>query len=103
MTRILYNSPAGEIWAENELDHILLMKRDIDLSLNFKEVSSVQYVSEDALNEFMTNADCEGYKVTPWFKFIYRSFLSDIWKALKAGGHLEDVKDDKIWKAGDIY
>ena len=103
MTRILYNSPAGENWAENELDHILLMKRDVDLSINFNEVSNILYVSEDALNEFMTNADSEGYKMTPWFKFIYRSFLSKIWKDLKAGKPLADVKDDQIWKAGDIF
>lgn len=103
MTRIRYNSPAGDIWSENELDHVLMIKGNVDISINQKEVASVRYLSEDALTDFMTAAETEGYKVTPWFKFIYKAFLSKVWADIKAGKSFEELKDDKIWKAGDIY
>ena len=103
VTRILYNSPAGEVWAENELDHILLVQKDVDISINTKEVSNVQFVNEDTLNEFMANAEYVEHKITPWFKFIYRSFLREIWKAVNDGGRFTEIMDNRIWKAGDIF
>lgn len=103
LTKIHYNSPAGSGWAENELDHILFIKKDVDLHPNDDEVDDVRYTSQQSLEEFIKHADSKGLLITPWFKYIYQMFLSKWWKSLSNNTpDLQEIKDKKIWRAGSI-
>ena len=48
--QIKYNAPSDEKWGENEIDHILLVQKDVQLNINFEEVKEVKFVSyEEAI------------------------------------------------------
>ena len=103
LTRIQYSSPAGRMWAENEVDHVLFIKKDVELNLNKEEVNDARYFDRKELDEFMVNAKEDGLKITPWFNYIYKTFLGDWWEQLSRGTkNLVEQRDDKIWKAGSI-
>eukprot|EP00112_Aurelia_sp_Birch-Aquarium-sp1_P003565 Seg140.3 transcript_id=Seg140.3/GoldUCD/mRNA.D3Y31 product="Isopentenyl-diphosphate Delta-isomerase 1" protein_id=Seg140.3/GoldUCD/D3Y31 len=103
ITRIQYSSPAGGVWAENEVDHVLFIKKDVELNVNKEEVSGARYFQREELDKFMANAKAEGLKITPWFDYIYNTFLSNWWEKLSTGTEkLVELKDDKIWRAGSI-
>ncbi len=103
MTKIHYNAPAGPGWAENELDHVVFIKRDVDLHPNLDEVEDVRFVNQQSLQEFIIKAEEQGLLITPWFKYIYATFLSKWWKHLSEDtSSLAALKDEKIWRAGSI-
>eukprot|EP00794_Sanderia_malayensis_P003009 gene3009-3467_t len=103
LTRINYNSPAGQGWAENELDHVCFIQKDVDIQLNYDEVADARYLNQDSLCEFMLNADKKGILITPWFQWIYTTFLDKWWNHLAKGqSELLELKTDKIWRAGFI-
>ena len=48
-----YNAPSDEKWGENEIDHILLIQKDVELNVNLEEVKEVKYVSyEEAVQVY---------------------------------------------------
>ena len=51
------------------------------------------------LKEFMKSADTDPELLfTPWFRFICQNFLDKWWQNLES---LDNIKDDKIHRAGD--
>jgi len=81
LTRILYSAPSSGMWAEHELDYILVLraKSAIPLSPNPNEVMNFEYVSKEHINEFITTMKHEGEGVTPWFELIANSLLPKWW------------------------
>ena len=81
LTRILYSAPSSGMWAEHELDYILVLraKSTIPLSPNPNEVMNFEYVSKEHINEFITTMKHEGEGVTPWFELIANSLLPKWW------------------------
>eukprot|EP00795_Rhopilema_esculentum_P014799 gene14799-5904_t len=102
LTRIHYSATAGDIWAENEVDHVLLIKKDVDICVNEDEVEDVKFLSTEGLDEFLKTIGPAGHSITPWFKFICETFLPGWWNEIKAGTSFKELKDDKIWYAGTI-
>ncbi|KNB45832.1 isopentenyl-diphosphate delta-isomerase [Blastocystis sp. subtype 4] len=50
---VKYNAPSDEKWGENEIDHILLIQKDVELNVNLEEVKEVKYVSyEEAVQVY---------------------------------------------------
>ena len=98
ITRIQYraeNIPQDGIFAENEIDYVLLLMGDFSLNPNTNEVKSVRYFTEYELREFIDeekNKD-SGVLFTPWFKLISKDFLFKWWQNLD---NIEALKDHKI-------
>lgn len=56
MTRILYradNVPSDGVWGEHEIDYILFIRADVDVTLNENEVKSYRYVSQPDLKDIL--------------------------------------------------
>lgn len=90
LTRVHYQAPSDDQWGEHEIDYILFVQGDVDVTADPNEVSDYRYVTSDQLKEMMSKADSMGIKITPWFKLITQSFLFTWWNHLKA---LQSQKD----------
>ncbi|XP_065666890.1 isopentenyl-diphosphate Delta-isomerase 1 [Hydra vulgaris] len=96
LTRIHYFAKYNHHWAEHELDHVILIKSDVDLSnVNSDEVQHTQYVNQNRLRVMM---DDKKFKATPWFRYIYDGFLFNWWSKLD---DLSTCQDDLIHRAGN--
>ncbi|KYQ99773.1 isopentenyl-diphosphate D-isomerase [Tieghemostelium lacteum] len=84
MTKILYLSPSEEdpVWGEHEMDHILVIQKNVDLKPEPNEVMDTKYVTKEELQEIFKQADEKKIKVTPWFKLIAENHLEPWWNNL---------------------
>ncbi|EAY98046.1 hypothetical protein EE612_029484 [Oryza sativa] len=94
--RMLYKAPSDGKWGEHELDYLLFMVRDVELSPNPEEVADVKYVNRDELKELLKKADAGegGIKLSPWFRLVVDNFLMGWWDHVEQGT-LEEAIDMK--------
>lgn len=79
LTRIHYLAPSDGRWGEHEIDYILLLRADPQLSVNPNEVRDHKWVSQDDLRSMFASSDLS---YTPWFKLICETFLYKWWNNL---------------------
>jgi len=79
LTRILYLAPSNGLWGEHELDYILFLTADVDVTPNINEIRDHKYVSKEELQNMFAD---ENNQFTPWFKLIARDFLFGWWDTL---------------------
>lgn len=55
MTRFTYVAPFEEdpVWGEHEMDYVLVINREVDLTPNPKEVKHLEYVTREQLDEML--------------------------------------------------
>lgn len=82
LTRIHYLAPSDGKWGEHEIDYILFIKADVDVSPSPNEVRDVAYVTPEKLKAMFEDPSL---KFTPWFKLICTSMLFDWWQHLDSG------------------
>ncbi|KAG8739632.1 isopentenyl-diphosphate delta-isomerase idi1 [Ceratobasidium sp. 414] len=88
LTRIHYLAPSNGLWGEHEVDYILFMSGDVDVTPNLNEIRDHKYVSK---GELIAMFDDPANSFTPWFKLIARDFLFGWWDEL-----LARKKDGKV-------
>ncbi|XP_060591853.1 isopentenyl-diphosphate Delta-isomerase 1-like [Ruditapes philippinarum] len=96
LTRIRYkavNIPDDKKFGENEIDYVLIICKDVDLSINTNEVKSIQYVTKEELKELIKSCEMGNVVLTPWFKLICEHFLFQWWDNLDNLKKLEDHKN----------
>jgi isopentenyl-diphosphate delta-isomerase len=96
LTRIRYkavNIPDDKKFGENEIDYVLIIRKDVELSINTNEVKSVQYVTKEELKELIKSCEMGNVVLTPWFKLICEHFLFQWWDNLDNLKKLEDHKN----------
>ncbi|KAF7280825.1 isopentenyl-diphosphate Delta-isomerase 1-like [Rhynchophorus ferrugineus] len=92
VTRIHYKDARDGKYGEHEIDYIIIIKKDVQLSLNLNEISEVRYVARDEIDEFLRETDGE---LTPWVEMLIRNGkLKYWWDNLDRIGDIVD--DDKI-------
>jgi len=99
ITRMHYRARADEKWIEHELDHILLIRADVELHINPNEISEVRWVNQSQLEDLITNSPENGEIIAPWFYEIYTRFASNWW------GHLDEVsslQENVVHHIGDV-
>ena len=79
LTRILYSSPSGGPWGEHELDYILFLKGEFDISPNDNEVKEIQFVKKENFKKLLDDLAEKNIPITPWFNLIVQTFLSKWW------------------------
>lgn len=89
LTRIHYLAPSSGLWGEHEIDHILFLRKDVTLDLNYNEVKSVKYVTQDELKALFKDPKLT---FTPWFKLICENFLFKWWDSIDTVEQFQDVK-----------
>ncbi|KAF7280824.1 uncharacterized protein LOC143197900 [Rhynchophorus ferrugineus] len=92
VARIHYKDPGDGKYGEHEIAYIIIIKKDVQLSLNFNEVSEVKYVARDKIDEFLRETNAE---LTPWMELLIKNGnLGYWWDNLERIGDL--ANDDKI-------
>ena len=93
MTRIIYYGESDTEWGEHELDHVLIVKKDVKYCPNPNEVRDVHFIHKYELDEFLSNG--EQFPVTPWFRIIAHSnsMLRKWWDSID---DLDELVDTSI-------
>ena len=84
ITRIRYraeNIPEDGKFGENEIDHILFIKKDVTLDVNRNEVKSYTYIDKDEL-KVLLERNKESIALTPWFRMISENLLTSWWDCM---------------------
>ncbi|KAI0068211.1 Isopentenyldiphosphate isomerase [Artomyces pyxidatus] len=79
LTRIHYLAPSDGMWGEHEVDYILFLTADVDVTANPNEIRDYKYVDKAELQAMFEET---GNSFTPWFKLIARDFLFGWWDEL---------------------
>ncbi|KAF7320349.1 Nudix hydrolase domain-containing protein [Mycena kentingensis (nom. inval.)] len=79
LTRIHYLAPSDGMWGEHEVDYILFITADVDVTPNLNEIRDHKYVNKAELQAMF---DDPATLFTPWFKLIARDFLFGWWDTL---------------------
>lgn len=103
VTKMIYSSRMDEEWIEREIDHILIIKADVDVNFNENEVSEVKWVSQEELEELLV-AEVEGDgEIAPWFRCIASRLMTDEWwQAVGDSEKISQISDDIIHDMGDV-
>ncbi|KAJ8388123.1 hypothetical protein AAFF_G00146140 [Aldrovandia affinis] len=94
LTRIHYKAQSDGVWGEHEIDYILFMQKDVDVSPDPNEIKSHCYVTKEELKDMLRRAKNGELEITPWFSLIAETFLFKWWDNLQ---NLKQFMDhDKI-------
>ena len=89
-SRMLYWSRSDDEWVEKELDHILILRKDISCSPNPNEIEELRWFGRDEFEAFLKSFTADDSQtqngeqrvIAPWFKLIVDNLLSDWWDDL---------------------
>lgn len=101
LTRIHYVAMSDGKWGEHEVDHLMFLKKEVEVKANPAEVCEVKYVSPDQLRAEFEVAKQNPEHLTPWFQMIAEQLLFGWWengevdRVIKAGG-LSEEEQKKI-------
>ncbi len=97
MTKVLYRADSECEWVEEELDYILIVRADVELSINANEVSQTRWVTPEQLSQLLEVSDRNNqHRVAPWFRLISEHFLFRWWRVLDNPEALEKESDREI-------
>lgn len=95
MTRKYHKCQSDAIWGEHEIGYLLLVRKDLMLNPDTREVRRCCYMSQKDVQELLDRGARGEEKITPWFRSMVEDFLFSWWP------HLEDVSSfvepDKIY------
>ena len=103
ITKMRYCARMNETWIERELDHILVIQADVDITPNPNEISDIMWVSEEELEAMLVDEDHQAGVVAPWFRCIAARLMNEAWwDAVGDADALAALADDKIHDMGDV-
>lgn len=103
MTKMRYAARMNQSWIERELDHILVMCADVELSPNPNEVANTMWVSREELEAMLIEERPAEQAIAPWFRCIAALIMNeDWWSAYNDSAALAELADDRIHDMGDI-
>ncbi|XP_052013414.1 isopentenyl-diphosphate delta-isomerase 2 [Apodemus sylvaticus] len=95
MVRKYHKCQSDAVWGEHEIGYLLLVRKDLMLNPDSREVRSYRYMSREEVQELLDRGARGEEKITPWLRSIVEDFLFPLWP------HLEDVspfvEPDKIY------
>ena len=103
ITKMRYSARMNETWTEREIDHILVIQADVDLSPNPNEISETLWVTQSELEAMLIDEDGTAGVIAPWFRCIAARIMNDAWwQAIGDSDALEDLVDEEIHDMGDV-
>lgn len=91
MTRLIYVCSSDDPqWGEHELDHLMILKKDLDINPLPSEVNSWYYLNRKQMNLVVEQAEAGNIKLSPWTFKICKLFLNQWWDRLD---NLDSIKD----------
>ncbi|XP_047376957.1 isopentenyl-diphosphate delta-isomerase 2-like [Sciurus carolinensis] len=95
MVRIYHKCQSDALWGDHEVGYLLLVRKNLTVNPDPREVKDYRYVSREELAELLDRAARGQEKVTPWLRNNAEDFLFKWW------AHLSDVsafvEADKIY------
>uniref|UniRef100_A0ABK0LDG6 isopentenyl-diphosphate Delta-isomerase n=2 Tax=Rattus norvegicus TaxID=10116 RepID=A0ABK0LDG6_RAT len=95
MTRKYQKCQSDAVWGDHEIGYLLLVRKDLTLNPDPREVRSYSYMSQEDVQELLDREARGAEKITPWFRSMVEDFLLPWWP------YLEDVspfvEPDKIY------
>ena len=103
ITKMMYSARMNNDWIEREIDHILVIQADVELSINQNEVSEVKWVTKDELESMLVgDIEIDG-EIAPWFRCIASRVMTDEWwDSIGSPDKLSELRDDLIHDMGDV-
>lgn len=95
MNRIYHKSPSDDIWGDHEIGYLLLVRKDLVLNPDAREIRSYCYMSLEDLQELLDRGALGEVKITPWFRTITEGFLFPWWPSLEDVSPF--IEPDKIY------
>ncbi|KAL9625236.1 MAG: hypothetical protein Q9160_000638 [Pyrenula sp. 1 TL-2023] len=103
LTRIHYKAASDGKWGEHEIDYILFIEADVDLSVSSNEVRDTKYVDAEELRAMIhedekTSKNGGGKSFfTPWFRLICETMLFKWWEKLsdKENGGIKQIQSEE--------
>ena len=103
MTKTRYSARMNQEWIERELDHILVMCADVDLTPNPNEVSNIKWVSYEELEAMLLEMREADEAIAPWFRCIAARIMTEEWWAnFNNPTAMKELSDEFIHDMGDI-
>ncbi|MBL6731568.1 MAG: isopentenyl-diphosphate delta-isomerase [Candidatus Poseidoniaceae archaeon] len=103
ITKMMYSARMNHEWIEREIDHILIIKADVELNINENEVSDVKWVSEEELESILVSEDLSDGEIAPWFRCIASRIMTEEWWSSQGDlANISKLKDDLIHDMGDV-
>ena len=103
ITKMMYSARMNEDWIEREIDHILIIQADVDLSINQNEVSEIKWVTKDELEAMLVGEVEFDGEIAPWFRCIAgRVMTDDWWDCIGTPERLLELRDGLIHDMGDV-
>ena len=64
-------------WIEREIDHVLVVKADVEVTPNPNEIAEVQWVELTLLDQIMEGDEWDDSVIAPWFRKIHDLYFRD--------------------------
>ncbi len=72
-----YRCRWDENWIEHEIDHVLVVKADVEVVPNPNEIAEVQWVELELLDQIMDGVEWDDRVIAPWFRKIHTLYFMD--------------------------
>ena len=79
VTRMEYMARMNEVWVEHEIDHIMVVRADVEVSPNPNEIEDTRWVSKIELEEMASEHEAGNLVIAPWFDLIRVNLLDNWW------------------------
>jgi len=90
MTKMLYMSRMDEEWVEHELDHLMILQKDVSPNPNPNEIDEIRWFTQEEWLQFSAACPDNGETIAPWFQLIADNLLMDWWN------NLDSLNEDEL-------
>jgi isopentenyl-diphosphate delta-isomerase len=102
MTRVHYVGVSDAKWGEHEIDHVMVVNKEVDVSqFNKAEIAEVEWVTPEQLTAKIEASYLGECPMSPWFRAIaVNLLLPRWWPALLQGRDraVRHVEEDKVYR-----
>jgi len=84
LTKMLYMSRMDDEWVEHELDHVMILQKDISPNPNPNEIDETRWFTQEEWLQFSAACPDNGEIIAPWFQLIADNLLMDWWNNLES-------------------
>ncbi|RZD47712.1 MAG: hypothetical protein CXT68_03185 [Methanobacteriota archaeon] len=90
LTKMLYMSRMDEEWVEHELDHLMILQKDVSPNPNPNEIDETRWFTQEEWLQFSASCPDNGETIAPWFQLIADNLLMDWWN------NLDSLNEDEL-------
>jgi geranylgeranyl diphosphate synthase type I len=84
LTKMLYMSRMDEEWVEHELDHVMILQKDVSPNPNPNEIDETRWFTQEEWLQFSAACPDNGETIAPWFQLIADNLLMNWWNNLES-------------------